>query len=240
MPRVSSLHYPTPCFATPVSWQALVTSTFRRNMPGVPLQHHDSMSWRIVIGRIQTQVLWLFTRGTRSDQSTVVDQGLQHWPIVNIRCRHDDTEGHTSAVNQDVVFNSWFRAICWIGAAFFSPLPGSARKCHHPLATPIQYHASHRRGANTRHGFVQRLRHASTLQNGHKRSATARTLRAMRATGNRPITNREWHQGAGDPRCGDVRHVRAMAAEEADTRSPPTAYQELVGVFSSQHFTKLL
>ena len=240
MPRVSSLHHPPPCLPTRMAGQARISSAARGNVPAVAFQQHHAMRRSIVIGRIQTQVLRLSAQRARSHNSAVAQQLVQHRSIVDIRRRHKDTQGNTSAINQQMILYPRFTAICRVRTAFFSPLQVRARKCRHLIAIPTQCHASYHRGADTWHGFAQRLQPASTLQNGHRRFATLRTLRATRATGNQPITHREWHQESIGRLCGDDRRVRAMAVEEAGTRPLPIAHQELAGVFSSQHFSKPL
>src|SRR5688572_29735518 len=126
MPRVSSLHHPSSRFPTLVARQTLVSSAPRCDMPRVALQHHNAMCWSVVIGRIQTQMMWLCGQGTRSHNGTVIDQLSQHRPIIDIGGCHQDAERNTSTINQKVVLHPWFTAICWVRAAFFSPLPVTA------------------------------------------------------------------------------------------------------------------
>jgi hypothetical protein len=102
----------------------------------------------------------------------------------------------------------------------------------------MRLNASHHRGANTWHGCVQRLRPVSIRQNDHRRFARGRTLSARHARGNQPRAHTGWHPRSGAQMCAGVRHVRAEAGEEAAVQSPPIARQELVGVFSCQHFTR--
>ncbi len=240
MPRVSSLHHPSSGLPALVASHTLVSSAARRDMPPVALHQHHPLCRSVVISCIQTQMLRLFARWARSHNCTVVDQLSQHRTIVDIGGGHQNAERNASTINQKVILDPRFTAICRVRSAFFFPLAVTARKCHHPLATPTQCHASRHRGADTGHGFAQRLQRASTLQNGHKRFATLRTPQARHATGSRPITHREWHQRSSGHRRVDDHRVRAMAGAEADTRSLPITRQELGGVFSSQHFTKPL
>jgi len=239
MPRVSSLHHPASGLPTLMAGQALISATARCDMPLIPLQQHDPLRRGIVVSRIQTQMLRPLPTRTRSHHRTVIDQLAEHRPIVDVRRCHQHAQGNTSTINEQMVFHPRFTAVCRVRAAFFSPPAATAHKCHHPLASPTQLNASHRRGADTWHGFVQRLRHVSIRQSGHRRFAMGRTLWARRATGSLPTAHKGWHPGSGDHLCAGVRRVRAQAVEEAVVQSPPIIGQELDGVFSFKHFTKL-
>ncbi len=238
MPRMSSLHHPASCLPTWMQGQARITSASRCDMSLVTFQHHDPMRGRVVIGRIQTQMLWRCRAWTWSDHRTVIEQLVEHRRIVNIGGRHKDAQWNSSAINQNMVFDAGFGAIRWVRPSLFSPPPATSHRCRRQIAIPSRLNASHRRGANTWHGSARILRRASTLQSGHRRSARDRTLWARHATDNPPITHRGWHQGSSDHRSEGVRHVRVAGWEEAASRPPPTSHQELVWVFSYRQLTK--
>jgi hypothetical protein len=239
MPRVSSLYHPPSRLPALVARQIRISSASRCDMPGVAPQHHHLVRRGVVISRIQTQMLRPFPVRTRSHHRTVINQLSEHRAIIDVRRCHQDAERNTSAINQNVVFHSRFSAICRVRAAFFFPPQVSARKCHHLIATPTRLNASHRRGADSWHGCVQRLRPVSILQSGHRRFATRRTLWARHARGNPPTAHKGWHPESAGHLCAGVRHARAEAVEEAAVRSLPIVGQELGGVFSCTHFTKL-
>jgi hypothetical protein len=240
MPRVSSLHHPSSGLPTLVARQTLVSSTSRRDMPGIALQHRHPMCRSVVISCIQTQMMWLSGARTWSHHSTVIDQLLQHRPIINIGGRDTHAERNSPAIDQKVVLHPRFTAISRVRAALFSPPAARARKSRHHFATPTRLNASHRRGGDTWHGFVQRLRHFSIRRSGRRRFARGRTLVARHATGSLPTTGRGWHRGSSDQRCAGARHARVGVWAGGGIRFPPTTYQELGGVFSFRYFTKLL
>jgi len=238
MPRMSSLNHPSPCLPTWMQRQALITSASRCDMSLVTFQQHDPMRWGVVIGRIQTQMLWLCRAWTWSDNRTVIEQFVQHRRIVNIGGRHQDAQRNSSAINQHMVFDAGFGAIRRIRPSLFFPPRATSRRCRRQIAIPSQCHVSHRRGANTWHEFAHILRLASTLQSGHRRSARDRTLVARHATNNPPRAHRGWHQGSSDHRSEGVRHVRVAVSAGTASRSPPTSHQELVVVFSYRQLIK--
>jgi len=238
MPRVSSLNHPASCLPTLVTWQARITSASRCDMSLVALQQHDPLRWGVVIGRIQTQMLWLARARTWSDNRTVINQLVEHRRIVNIGGRHKDAQWDSPAIDQNMVFNSGFGAISRIRPSLFSPPRATSRRCRRHFAIPTRLHVAHRRGANTWHGFAHIPRRASTLQSGHRRSATGRTLVARRATDNPPITRTGWHQGSSGRQSAGGRHVRVAVWAEAVSRSPPTSHRELVLVFAYRQLIK--
>ena len=238
MPRVSSLNHPASCLPTLVAWQALIASTFRCDMSFIACKHHHPMRRGVVISRIQTQMMWLGGARAWSHNSTVVDQSVQHGRVVDICGGHKDAQWDSSAIDQNMVFNARFGAIRRVRSGLFSPPQATARKCRRHFAIPIRLNVSHRRGANIWHGFAHIPQRASTLQSGHKRSATGRTLVALHATDNQPITRTGWHQVSNDQRCVGVHHIRVAGWVEAAFRFPPTSHQELVAGFSSRQLTK--
>ncbi len=240
MPRVSSLNHPSPCLPTRMQGQARIAPTTRCDVCLVAFQHHHAMRWDVVIGRIQTQMLWLARAWTWSDNRTVVDQFVQHRRIVNIGGRHKDAQRNSSAIDQNMVFNSGFGAIRRVRPSLFSPPPATSHRCRRQIAIPSQCHASHRRGANTWHEFAHILRRASTRQSGHRRSATGRTLWARHATDNPPITRKGWHQGSSGHRCVGGRQIRVADWVGAAFRSPPTSHQEFVAGFAYRQLIKPL
>ncbi len=240
MPRMSSLHYPAPRLPALVSWHARIPSTTRCDVSFVALQHYHAMRWGVVIGGIQTQMLWLCRAWTWPHHCTVIEQLSQHRSIIDVCRRHHNTEGNSPAINQNMVFDAGFGAIRRVRPSLFFPPPATARRCRRHFAIPSRCRAAHHRGANTWHESARILRHASTLQSGHKRSATGRTLWVRHATNNQPRAHRGWHQGSSDHWCEGVRHVQVAVWVGAPSRSPPTTHQEHVGVFSYRQFTKPL
>jgi len=240
MPRVSSLNHPAACLPTRMQGQARIASTTRCDVCLVAFQHHDPVRWGVVIGRIQTQMLWPARARTWSDNRTVTNQFGEYRRIVNIGGCHQDAQRNSSAIDQHMVFNSGFGAISRIRPGLFSPPRATARRCRRHFAMPTRLHVAHRRGANTWHGFAHIPRHASTLRSGHTRSATGRTLSARHATDNPPITHRGWHPGSGGHRCVGGRHIRVADWVGAAFRSPPTSHQEFVVGFASRQLTNLL
>ena len=171
MPRVSSLNHPASCLPTLVAWQAPIASTFRCDMSFIAFQHHHAMRRGIVISRIQTQMMWLDGAWAWSHNSTVVDQSVQHRRVVDICRCHKDAQWDSSAIDQNMVFNTRFGAIRRVRSGLFFPPRVTARRWSRHFAIPSRLNVSHRRGANTWHGFAHILQRASTLQSGHKRSA---------------------------------------------------------------------
>ncbi len=200
MPRMSSLNHPASCLPTWMQGQARITTTAWCAMSLIAFQHHHAMRWDVVIGRIQTQMLWLCRAWTWPDNRTVIEQFVQHRRIVNIGGRHKDAHWNSSAIHQNMVLDAWFGAIRRVRPSLFSPPPATSHRCRRQIAIPSQCHVSHRRGANTWHEFAHILRRASTLQSGHRRSARDRTLWARHATDNPPRAHRGWHQGSSDHR----------------------------------------
>ncbi len=238
MPSVSSLNHPSPSLPTLMAWQTRIASTARCDMPFIAFQPHHAMRRGVVISRIQTQMMWRGGAWAWSHNRTVVEQLAQHWRVVNIGGCHQDAQGNSSAINQNMVFNARFGAIRRIRSGFFSPPQATARRCRRHFAIPIRLHASHHRDANTGHVFAHRPQPASTRQSGHTRSATDRTLWARHAKDNQPITRTGWHQAASAQRCVGVRQIHVAGWVEAASRSPPTNHQELGAGFSSRQLTK--
>lgn len=240
MPTVSSLHYPSSRFASRMQPQAFFSPFAWSYMALIILFHHNPVRWRVVEGCIKAQVLWMLDGWARPYHCIVIDQFGQHRSIVYIRSRYYYTQRHSSSITQNVVFYSWFCAICGIGAVFFFPPQATSHRFHQQIATPTRLSASSHTSASTRPRFARRRRLVSTPKIGHRQSARDRTLSALSAKGHQSTGCGAYHRVASDPTSEDVRRAQVVVKAAAVFRSVPKDHRVLVLVLAFQHFIRFL
>jgi len=240
MPTVSSFNYPSSRFPSRMQPQAFISPFAWRYVALIILYHYNSVRWLVIIGCIQTKMLWLLGRGQRSHYCIVIDQFWQHRSIVDIGRCHYYAKRHPSPITQNLVFYSWFCSVSGIGTIFFFPPAATSHRFRQQIATPTRLSAWHHTSASIWPKFAQISQPASTRQTDHRRSARGRTLWALSARDYRSRECEAYHQVGGDPRNEDVRRVRAVAEVGGVFRSPPKGHQVLVLVLALLYFISFL
>lgn len=121
MPRVSSLNHPASGLSTLVAWPMLSAATARCDVPFIAFQQHHALRRGVVISRIQTQMLWRGAAWAWAHNRTVVEQLAQHRRVIDIGGGHKDTQGDSSAIDQNMVFYARFGAIRRVRAGLCPP-----------------------------------------------------------------------------------------------------------------------
>ena len=240
MPTVSPFYYPTSCFPSRMQPQAFISPSAWRYVALIILYHYNSVPWLVIVGCVQTKMLWLLGRGPRSHDCIVIDQLWQHRPIIHIGSSYYYANRHPSSITQNVVFYSWFCSVSGIGTIFFFPPAATSHRFRQQIATPTRLSAWHHISASTWPKFAQIGQPASIQQIDHRRSARGRTLWALSAMTHRSRECEACHQVGGDLRNEDVRRARGVVKVGGVFRSPPKGHQVLVLVLALLHFIRFL
>ena len=190
MPSVCALDLPAPCLAPRMDHGIFCLSPFGSNMARVTLEQKHLAGGGIVKGGIQTQMVRLLPLWLGADNGQGVEHQRQHRPVIHIGRRAHRTQGHASAINQEMLFIAGFGAVGGIGPGLFFPPQAPGQRSRRRTAMSSRCRVCHRRDGDTAPTGARKSPPAATRQSGRRPFARARTPGAAGPATDSPSTAR--------------------------------------------------